>query len=101
MNKPIVNVRLADEEMEALEVGGPQFGPQLAKLLDEEMSRFERWMQDSLKGGLSRWEKAIVKTYLYHKIVGRVDILEHAPIKTEEDTFSTAAEVPALTHLLK
>ena len=49
----------------------------VAQALDEEILIFESWMTKSLGGGLSKFEKAIVKTYLYQKVVGRIDDLEH------------------------
>ena len=73
--KTLIDVRIADEELEGLARGG-QVGPQLSRLLDDEMARFEAWTNKALGGGLTRIEKAAVKTYLYQKIVGRVDNLE-------------------------
>ncbi len=78
--KPLIDVSIADEELEGLALGGESNGPQLARLLDDELARFEAWMHKNLGGGLTRLERASVKTYLYHKIVGRVDNLESAPI---------------------
>lgn len=78
--KPLIEVNIADEEFEGLAQGGEANGRQLARLLDDEIARFEAWMNKSLGGGMARLERAIVKTYLYHKIVGRVDSLDTAPI---------------------
>jgi hypothetical protein len=82
--KPLIDVRIADEELEPLAQGGQSFGPQLSRLLDDEMARFEAWMNKNLGGGLTRIERAAVKTYLYQKIVGRVDDLESRPIDVLE-----------------
>jgi hypothetical protein len=59
--KPLIDVRIADEELEGLAQGGQSFGPQLSRLLDDEMARFEAWMNRSLGGGLTRVERAAVK----------------------------------------
>lgn len=82
--KPLIDVRIADEELEGLAQGGPASGPQLSRLLDDEMARFEAWMNRHLGGGLTRIERAAVKTYLYQKLVGRVDNLESHPIDVLE-----------------
>lgn len=87
--KPLIDVSIADEEFEGLAVGGETNGRQLARLLDDELARFEAWMIKNLGGGISNFEKAIVKTYLYHKIVGRVDMLEKVPVATTEAGFRT------------
>jgi len=78
--KPLIEVRVADEELEHLTQGEPANGPQLARLLDDELARFDAWMAKQLNGRLTRMESAIVKTYLYQKIVGRVDSLDTKPI---------------------
>lgn len=69
----LINIKLADEELEQLEKGGPKYGPQLSKLLDAEILNFDTWMQATLGGTTINIERAILKTYLYHKIVGRVE----------------------------
>jgi hypothetical protein len=74
--KPLINVSIADEELEGLASGGEANGRQLSRLLDDELALFEAWMIKNLGGGASSHEKAIVKTYLYKKIVGDVDRLE-------------------------
>lgn len=86
--KPLIEVRIADEELEGLVQGGETNGRQLSRLLDDELARFEAWMIKNLGGGATRLEKAAVKTYLYQKIVGRVDNLESTPI----DTLQLSAE---------
>lgn len=68
-----ISIKLADEELDHLSQGGSNYGPRLAKILDEEMSRFDSWMLQELGGSLIPLEKSMLKTYLYHKIVGRVD----------------------------
>lgn len=82
--KPLVNVSIADEELEGLAEGGEANGRQLARLLDDELALFEAWVIRHLGGKLNRFEKAMVKTYLYHKIVGRVDNLEKAHVDASE-----------------
>jgi hypothetical protein len=77
---PVISVKLADDELEQLAQGGPAFGPKLAKLLDEEVNNFDEWMQRELGGQIIPIERTILKTYLYHKIVGRVDSLERKPL---------------------
>jgi hypothetical protein len=79
----LVQIKLADEELEQLAQGGAEFGPRLAKLLDEEVTHFNEWMQQNLGGQLIPLERTALKTYLYHKIVGRVDHLERKPIPPE------------------
>ena len=86
--KTLVDVRIADEELEGLAQGGPVLGPQLSRLLDDEIARFEAWTLKSLGGSLTRMEKAAVKTYLYQKIVGRVDNLESHPINVLDELVS-------------
>lgn len=73
--KPLINVSIADEELEGLATGGESNGRQLSRLLEDELALFNAWMLRNLGGGLSRYEMAAVKTYLYQKIVGRVDNL--------------------------
>ena len=64
--------------------GGATNGPSLARLLDDELTRFDAWAIKTLGGGFTRMEKAAIKTYLYQKIVGRVDNLDTAPIDVME-----------------
>lgn len=78
--KPLIDVSIADEELEDLALGGEANGRQLSRLLDDELTRFEAWMVKELRGGMISSERAIVKTYLYSKIVGRVDNLDSKPI---------------------
>ncbi len=80
MSTPVINVKIADDELEELAQGGAAFGPKLAKLLDEEILAFDEWMRRELGGGVIPLERTILKTYLYHKIVGRVDSLERKPL---------------------
>jgi hypothetical protein len=87
--KPLIDVRITDEELESLALGGEENGRQLARLLDDELARFENWVQHRLGGGLTRLEKAAVKTYLYQKIVGRIDGLETVPVDAVEIAVST------------
>lgn len=82
--KPLIDVSIADEELESLAQGGESNGPQLARLLDDELARFDAWMNRTLGGPLTRLEKAAVKTYLYQKIVGHVDNLDSRPIDVLE-----------------
>jgi hypothetical protein len=82
--KPLIDVRIADEELESLAQGGEPNGRQLVRLLDDELARFEAWMIKELHGGLVPMERAIVKTYLYQKLVGRVDNLDSKPIDLAE-----------------
>lgn len=79
----MINVKVGDEELEQLATGGPEFGPRLAKILDEEVNSFNEWMQRELNGQLIPLERTILKTYLYQKIVGRVDHLERTTIPAE------------------
>ncbi len=79
-----ITIKLADEELEHLAQGGTQYGPRLSKLLDEEMSNFDEWMQRELGGSLIPLERTMLKTYLYHKIVGRVSDLGHKKIDPVE-----------------
>lgn len=83
--KTLIDVRIVDEELEGLARGGQVLGPQLSRLLDDEMSLFEAWMIKNLGGGMTRMEKAAVKTYLYQKVVGRVDNLETRSIDVLEE----------------
>ena len=80
---PVVTVKLADDELEQLSQGGPAYGPKLAKLLDEEVNNFDEWMQRELGGQTIPIERTILKTYLYHKIVGRIDVLERKPLSQQ------------------
>lgn len=79
----LINVKIADDELEQLAQGGPEYGPRLAKLLDEEINRFAEWTRQNLGGDVIPFERAILKTYLYHKIVGRVDNLERVSVPSE------------------
>lgn len=56
----------------------------LSKKLDEELALFDKWMIDNLGGRLTKFERAIVKTYLYHKLVGRIDDLDRKPINLNQ-----------------
>lgn len=76
-NDKLINISIADANLQYLATGGIKTGPRLSQLLDQEMDRFDKWMVGALQGGMSQFERAIVKTYLYHKIVGRIDDLEH------------------------
>ncbi len=82
--KPLIDVRITDEELEGLALGGASNGPQLSRLLEDELARFDAWVAKTLGAPLTRFEKAAVKTYLYQKIVGRVDHLESTPIDLTE-----------------
>ncbi len=85
----LITIKLADEELEQLAKGGPEYGPRLAKLLDEEADSFNEWMQRELGGQLIPLERTMLKTYLYHKIVGRVDHLERKSVPSEEPLAAT------------
>lgn len=73
----ILDVTIVDPTLKDLSNGGSKSGPQLASLLEQEMVLFDNWMNKELEGGLTKFERAIIKTYLYHKIVGRIDDLVH------------------------
>lgn len=78
----LIDVRIADPDLRNLATGGIKTGPRLSQLLDQEMDRFDKWMVSALNGGMSQFERTIVKTYLYHKIVGRLDDLDHSKTTT-------------------
>lgn len=82
-------IKLGDEELEHLSRGGAEYGPRLSRLLDEEMTNFDEWMQRELGGRLIPLERTMLKTYLYHKLVGRVSALDQKkidPIETIADS---------------
>lgn len=89
MRSPI-EMRLTDEKLEELYAGGPEHGPVLGKLIEQDILEFEKWMTTSLNGplagALSRFERAILKTYAYWKLTkGRqVENLPKTPLKTEQ-----------------
>ena len=82
--KPIIEVRVAGDEADELAQGGPVVGPRLSRFLEDELNRFDAWMNSNLQGGLTRMERAAVKTYLYQKIVGRIDDLERKSVDVLE-----------------
>lgn len=82
--KPLIEIRIADEEFERLPQGGEEDRKFLARLLEDELTRFDAWAQQQLGGTFTRLERAAVKTYIYQKLVGRVDNLDQKPIDAVE-----------------
>lgn len=92
---PHIKISLADEELEQLAQGGPEFGPRLSRLLDDEVRAFEAELQDELNGGMIPLEKAILKTYLYKRITNRrLDGLDAKPIDVVSDILAPTQNNP-------
>jgi len=66
-----IEMRLTDESLEELCQGGPEHGPELARLIREDVAEFDKFMRSlgSPEGGpLSGFERTIVQTYAYWKL---------------------------------
>jgi hypothetical protein len=69
-------VKLADEELEQLAQGGPELGPRLSKLLDEDLRDFDEILDARLGGIFTPIERAAVKTYLYMRLTNKIKSVE-------------------------
>lgn len=84
-----IEMKLNDESLEELCQGGPEHGPKLARLIQEDLAEFEKWMLSSLSGPeggpLSSFEKSILQTYAYWKLTrgNRVQELPKAQVKVD------------------
>lgn len=69
-----IEIRITDEQFVHLAEGGPKYGPELLKFLEE---RVGPWLdmvlttriEKELRGTADKFEIAAVKTAFYHKIV--------------------------------
>jgi hypothetical protein len=48
-------------------------GPELKKLVDEDIDKFEEWFRSLPNDPLTKSERAIISTYLWWKVKGNAD----------------------------
>ena len=69
----LVSVKLSEE---ASLRGARGSVPALSALLDEELAQYEAWFSKTMGAGLTRFEKAALKSYIFHKATGNVGALK-------------------------
>lgn len=67
-------IRLSDAALDALQCcnGREARGKKLLELIDVELEATEQWFEANMGGGLVKFERAILRTFLYRKITGEL-----------------------------
>ena len=92
MAQEAIIIRLSDSAIDELQRCGSreERGQKLLEFIDAKMETVEEWFQANLGGGLVKFERAALRTFLYREITGELsgdgDIINLPQLRFAEAT---------------